>query len=129
MQWRHNVMAKWVKAFKNGPSKFVEGSLQKICSDMVCLAKAYLFKFFKDCLPQILLGPFLNTLTQIFHREQNEDIPKYLLQNTVHTRIESHQESVEHIHKKHHKNTMQETKPLDMESWKELCTITDFSCW
>ena len=23
------------------------------------------FKFFKDCLPQILLGPFLNTMTQI----------------------------------------------------------------
>ena len=23
------------------------------------------FKFFKDCLPQILLGPFLNTLTQV----------------------------------------------------------------
>ena len=25
----------------------------------------YHFKFFKGCLPQILLGPFLNTLTQI----------------------------------------------------------------
>ena len=26
-----------------------------------CLGRPYHFKFFKDCLPQILLGPFLNT--------------------------------------------------------------------
>ena len=32
-------------------------------SDMVCLGRAYHhFKFFKGCLPQILLGPFLNSL-------------------------------------------------------------------
>ena len=28
---------------------------------MVCLSRLYPFKFFKGCLPQILLGPFLNT--------------------------------------------------------------------
>ena len=28
---------------------------------MVCLSRPYPFKFFKGCLPQILLGPFLNT--------------------------------------------------------------------
>ena len=27
------------------------------------LSRPYSFKFFKGCLPQILLGPFLNTLT------------------------------------------------------------------
>ena len=32
---------------------------------MVCWGSPYLFKFFKGCLPQILLGPFLNTLSQI----------------------------------------------------------------
>ena len=32
---------------------------------MVCLSKQYLFPFFKGCLPQILLGTFLNTLSQI----------------------------------------------------------------
>ena len=32
---------------------------------MVCLSRPYHFKFFKGCLPQILLGPFLNTLNQI----------------------------------------------------------------
>ena len=29
---------------------------------MICLGKPYRFKFFKGCLPQILVGPFLNTL-------------------------------------------------------------------
>ena len=32
---------------------------------MVCLSRAYPIKFFKGCLPQILLGLFLNTLSQI----------------------------------------------------------------
>ena len=32
---------------------------------MVSLGRPYLFKFFKGCLPQILLGPFLNTLCHI----------------------------------------------------------------
>ena len=47
----------WVKVFKTVPSK--------ICGrqpDMVCLGKSYNFKFFKGCLPQILICPFLNTL-------------------------------------------------------------------
>ena len=30
------------------------------------LGRLYHFKFFKGCLPQILLGPFLNTLTHLF---------------------------------------------------------------
>ena len=29
------------------------------------LSRPYSFKFFKGCLPQILLGPFLNTLTHV----------------------------------------------------------------
>ena len=32
---------------------------------MVCLNRPHHFKFFKGCLPQILLDPFLNTLLQI----------------------------------------------------------------
>ena len=35
-------------------------------SDMVCLNRPYHFKFFKGCLPQIPLGPFLNTLSHIY---------------------------------------------------------------
>ena len=37
--------------------KFVEDILQKIWINMVCL----------DCLPQILLDPFLNTLIHLGH--------------------------------------------------------------
>ena len=32
---------------------------------MVCSGRAYYFKVFKGCLPQILLGPLLNTLTHM----------------------------------------------------------------
>ena len=32
---------------------------------VVCLARPYHFKFFKGCLPQILLGPFLDILPHI----------------------------------------------------------------
>ena len=45
--------------------KFVEDSLYKIGRDMVYLSRPYPFKFFKDCLQQILLGPLLNTLFHI----------------------------------------------------------------
>ena len=34
-----------------------------------CLSRPYPFKFFKGCLSQILLGPFLNTLSQILSRD------------------------------------------------------------
>ena len=42
----------WDKVFKNGPCK-------------ICLSRPYHFKFFKGCLPQILLDPLLNTLSHI----------------------------------------------------------------
>ena len=32
---------------------------------MVCLSRWYPFKFFKGCLPQVLLGLFLNTLSKL----------------------------------------------------------------
>ena len=38
-----------------------KAAFKKIWSDMVCLDRAYHFSFFKGCLLQILLGPFLNT--------------------------------------------------------------------
>ena len=44
--------------------KFVEDSLFEE-GIMVSLNRPYHFKFFKGCLPQVLLGPFLNTLTHI----------------------------------------------------------------
>ena len=44
--------------------KVVEGSL--MVYDMVYSSRRYHFKFFKDCLPQILIGSFLNILTQMW---------------------------------------------------------------
>ena len=32
---------------------------------MLCFSKSYPFKFFKVCLSQILLGPFLNTISHL----------------------------------------------------------------
>ena len=32
---------------------------------MIYLSRPYPFRFFKDCLPQTLLGPLLNTLSQM----------------------------------------------------------------
>ena len=45
--------------------KFAHDSLLKNWSDIVCLGRPYHFKFFKDCLPQSLLDPFLDTLSQV----------------------------------------------------------------
>ena len=52
----------WFKVFRNWPSKICGLEPLKIWSDMVW-SRPYQFKFFKRCLPQILLGPFLNILT------------------------------------------------------------------
>ena len=38
---------------------------KKISSHKIRLSRPYHFKFFKGCLPQISLGPFLNNLSQI----------------------------------------------------------------
>ena len=54
-----NLNFMWVKVFKDGPIK--------ICGRQP-LGRPYHFTFFKGCLPQILLGPFLNTLTYFFNK-------------------------------------------------------------
>ena len=43
----------WVKELKNGPSKICGEPLKTLNTS----------KFFKGCLPQVLLGPFFNTNT------------------------------------------------------------------
>ena len=80
----------WGKVFKNGPSeicgipplknlkavfhkicfsrpyhfKFFKGCLQQISLGPFLNSRPYHFKFLKGCLPEISLGPFLNTLSQ-----------------------------------------------------------------
>ena len=58
------ITCEWVKVFKDRQVKLVEDSLWKIWLDMLS-KQAIHFIFFKGCLPQILLDPFLTTLTQI----------------------------------------------------------------
>ena len=41
---------------------------------MVRLGRPYHFKYFKGCLPQFLLGPFLNTLTYLQRHFKNSSI-------------------------------------------------------
>ena len=57
----------WIKVFKDGPSKICRRQSVKNLKwyDMVYPSRPYHFKFFKGYLPQILLCPFLNTLTQL----------------------------------------------------------------
>ena len=56
----------WDKVFKSGPSKICGRQPLK----KSVLGRPYPFKFFKGCLPQILLGPLLNTLSQLFHNRR-----------------------------------------------------------
>ena len=46
---------------------------------MVCLSRPYPFKYFKRCLPQIVLGLFLNTLSQMKHSSHTKHILQHIL--------------------------------------------------
>ena len=41
------------------------------------LSRPYPLKYFKGCLPQILLGPFVNTLSHISHEVNDEGFKSY----------------------------------------------------
>ena len=53
-----------VNVFKNGLSE-ISGRQPFTKFEMICVSRPYHFKFFKDRLPQVLLGWFLNTLTHM----------------------------------------------------------------
>ena len=53
--------SRWDKVFKGGPNKFCGRQPLKHLKGYIWSA----FKFFKGCLPQNLLSPLLNTLSQI----------------------------------------------------------------
>ena len=68
----------WDKVFRSEPSKIFRRQIwrpyQTRCRpyirlyadkyvDHICLSRPYTFKCFKGCLPQILIGPHLNTLS------------------------------------------------------------------
>ena len=58
----------WAKVFKNGPNKICGRQPLKNLKLYDLWSRPYHFNFFKGSLPQILLGPFLNTLPHFFLR-------------------------------------------------------------
>ena len=60
-----NTRYKWDKIFKSGPNKICGRQPLKHLKGYGLLSRPYPFNFFKGCLPQILLGPLLNTLFQM----------------------------------------------------------------
>ena len=59
------VSKKWKNIFKSRPSKICGRQSLKIWGNMACLTRPNQFKFLKGFPSQILLCPFLNTLSQI----------------------------------------------------------------
>lgn len=53
---------------KYGSSKIGGIQVLKKCSDVVCFKRPYQSKFFKDCVLQVLLGTFRNTLSDMYLR-------------------------------------------------------------
>ena len=61
----------WDKVFKNGPDKICGRQPLKNLKEKLkkyALGRPYPFKFFKDCLPQILLCLFLNSWSHMCMR-------------------------------------------------------------
>ena len=52
--------------------------LNTIALIFFCLSRPYHFKFFKGCLQQILLGPFLNTLSQMIFMISEGHVPEFM---------------------------------------------------
>ena len=79
------LRGKWAKYSRMDQVKFMEDNFLKVWSDIVCLSRPYQFKFFQGCLPQILLGPFLNTLprTLLIEEQPYRKIFKIILENLI----------------------------------------------
>ena len=62
MRWKRNIITLHLPTFRDE---------RRHCDriDMVSLNRPYHFRFFKGCLPQILLGPFLNNVSNSSNTE------------------------------------------------------------
>ena len=67
--------------------KFVEDSLSKTWRDMDCVSRSYPFKFFKGCLPKVLLATFLNTLSHISRYKLNFKMKLYSSLSSKYRRV------------------------------------------
>ena len=79
---------KWDKVFKNGPSKTCGRQPLKNLI-WFCPSRPYISKFLKDRFPQVLLGPFLNTLLQIFDRVLSTPFHKNIRNSTAYKSMEN----------------------------------------
>ena len=58
--------------------------IQKRHWTLAAIGRPYPFKFFKGCLPQILLGPFLNTLSHIKYKTPYHGYDhRYMVNSTI----------------------------------------------
>ena len=64
-QQKGNVRNIWDKVFKNGPNKVCRRQSLKNLKGYGLLKQTISLQFFKGCLQQVLLGPFLNTLSHL----------------------------------------------------------------
>ena len=60
--WQRDI---WDKVFKNEPSKISQRQPLKNLKGYGLLKQTISLQIFKGCLPQILFGPFLNTLSHM----------------------------------------------------------------
>ena len=85
--WAKYIWDIWDKVFKNGLSKICgRQSLKNFEGIWSTLGRLFPFKFFKGFLPQILFGPFLNTLSHIYQHTVSDyllDINSLLQYNKV----------------------------------------------
>ena len=82
----------WANEIRNGQSKICRRQPLKIWSDMICLKRPHNSKFFKVCLPQILLSLFLNTL---FHLCKWTSCKIYLTQRKTFPNLEYYSTDVD----------------------------------
>ena len=76
---------------------------------MVYLSRPYYFKFFKGCLPQILLSPLLNNLSYMLNKYRNKCQLsnaqfKYIEESKFHFALSRHP-NPHHIHTHIHDHT------------------------
>ena len=71
------------KALENLRIEVNDTSIQEWTSE-ICGRRLYHFKFFKGCFPQVLLSPFLNTLSQMTQGNSSSFIaPKVQQQRSI----------------------------------------------
>ena len=85
IHWRNPGYHSTFRVFKASKCMFLSCYDSLLYSNFkrTCLSRPYLSYFFKGCLPQILLGPFLNILSHVVVSLFRKDAPTLLLKILV----------------------------------------------